>query len=241
MQVSKSLSAIVGVSFVIALTASATFPGIARGEASSPLSSAGPASPASVADSPATSIKAQPADNLDGAVKESKETLRRLNGAAGDMLHEVTRTEEIYNNGVPVGKNYGAISGSPMYQMDGGQTLQDAASHAVYLPPRPHWLNNSYDQLTDFQKKIVVDAADIKRILADPSCDSAVRAQGSVFYDIVGELGQDLSALKLDISVDVPVGAKINVSTHKIIDTISGLERVLDRIWKEAPKALKKK
>ena len=185
-------------------------------------------------------ITTAPAESLDSAIKEIHETLRRMSSAAGDMLHEVTRTEEVYNNGVPVGKNANPMALSPMYQMNGYQTLQDSLTHAVYLPPRPHWLKNSFDQLSDLQTKLLSDAKDIKTILASPDCDSATRAQGMVLGDISIELGNDLDGLKADISAQPLSGAKINVTSHKIIDTIGGMEKVADRVWKEAPRRLKK-
>jgi hypothetical protein len=236
---------------LMALTLTSVSPALA--DATAPGATAPGATPATAATATATttaasaaapasarSITTAPAESLDSAIKEIHETLRRMSSAAGDMLHEVTRTEEVYNNGVPVGKNANPMALSPMYQMNGYQTLQDSLTHAVYLPPRPHWLKNSFDQLSDLQTKLAADAKDIKEILANPDCDSATRAQGMVLGDISAELGRDLDGLKADISAQPLSGAKINVTSHKIIDTISGMEKVADRVWKEAPKRLKK-
>jgi hypothetical protein len=179
---------------------------------------------------------------FDEAYKELHETLRRMSQNVGDILHEVTRTEEVYNNGTPVGKSSNAaLTNSPMYNIYGGQTLQDAVTHAVYLPARPHWLKNSLDQLNQLQIKLAVDSTDMKKLLVESSSSSSDRAQSMVMSDIVAELGRDLTALQGDINAQPLSNAKINVTAHKIGDTISGLEKVAHRVWSEAPGALKKK
>jgi len=187
---------------------------------------------------PAAAAAAAPAsDNLETSLRELHESLRRMKGDVGDILHEVTRTQELYNNGVPVSSSPWA--NNPSYLISGGQVAVDSLSHAVYLPPRMHWLNNSLAQLLDLQSKVQAETANIGKILKSPACNSAVRAQGFVLSDVSGELGRDLGGLETVIREDQPSNAKINVTAHKIADTISGMERVGDRLWKEAPRGLK--
>jgi hypothetical protein len=179
------------------------------------------------------------ADNLETSLRELHESLRRMKGDVDDILREVTRTEQSFNNGVPVSSN--PWSQSPNYMINGGMAAQDALSHTVYLPPRLHWLNNSLAQMLDLKSKLQVETGNITKILASPDCNSATRSQGFVLSDITAELGRDIDGLEAVIRVDQPSNAKINVNAHKIGETISGMDRVGERLWKEAPRGLKSK
>jgi hypothetical protein len=176
-------------------------------------------------------------DNLETCLRELHESLRRMKGDVNDVLHEVSRTQDVYNNGVPVSSNPWA--NSPNYLISGGMVAQDSLSHAVYLPPRSHWLNNSMTQMLDLETKLETETANIGKLLKTPGCSSAVRAQGFVLSDITTELGQELGVLQAAISEEKLSNAKISVNAHKIADTISGMEGVGDRLWKEAPRGLK--
>jgi hypothetical protein len=182
-------------------------------------------------------VVASATDNLETSLRELHESLRRMKGDIDDILHEVTRTEQVYNNGVPVSSN--PWSQSPNYLINGGMVAQDALSHNVYLPPRTHWLDNSLAQLHDLQPKLQAETANITKLLGSPECNSATRAQGFVLSDITAELGKDLDGLQALIREEQPSNAKINVNAHKIVDTISGMDNVGDRLWKEAPRGLK--
>ncbi len=203
---------------------------------SSPATSASATSAASKAE-PASSASAPAADNLETSLRELHESLRRMKGDVDDILHEVTRTQEVYNNGVPVSSSPWA--NNPNYLISGGQVAVDSLSHAVYLPPRPHWLNNSLAQMLDLQAKVQAETANIGKILKSPACNSAVRAQGFVLSDVAGEIATDLGGLGTVIRENPPSNVIVKANANKVAEAISGMERVGDRLWKEAPRGLK--
>jgi len=183
---------------------------------------------------PATAAAQIP--NLTTSMSELKETLRRMKGDSEDILHEVTRTEQVMPNGVAVD----SFSNNVPPQLQGVNMVAiDAMSHDVYLPPRVHWLNNSLAQLLDLQSKLQAETAIVAKIVADPECSSGARAQGMVLGDITTGLGKDLGALEVLIRETPPKNANLNLAAHKIEDTLSGMEKVCDRLWKEAPRKLK--
>jgi len=189
---------------------------------------------------PAQSLEAPEAapDNIELSLREVHETLRRMKGCTDDILHEVSRTQQVYNNGVPVTTSPWQLN--PAY-MAMNMTAQDALSHNVYLPPRAHWLDNSLAQLRDLQSRLKAETANLSKLLQNPVCNSATRSQGFVMGDITLELAKDLDNLSALTKATPPSNAQINVATHKIIETISGLDKVGDRLWKEAPRGLKNK
>jgi hypothetical protein len=162
-----------------------------------------------------------------------------MKGDVGDIVHEVTRTQQVFPNGEPVSAN--PWSNNPNFNIYGGMVAQDAVSRVVYLPPRAHWLNNSLAQLSDLEAKLKEETANITKLLKLPACNSATRAQGFVLADVTIELGQDLDALEVLVHAEPIVNAQVNVAAHKIADTIAGMDRVGDRLWKEAPRGLKEK
>ena len=159
-----------------------------------------------------------------------------MKGDNGDILHEVTRTEAVMPNGVAEDRY---TNGIPPQIQGLAMTDMDAMSHDVYLPARPHWLNNSLAQLLDLQSKLQAETAILAKIMADPECNSGTRAQGMVLGDITTEVGKDLGALEVLIRATPPKNADINLAAHKIDETLSGMGKVCDRLWKEAPRKLK--
>ncbi|MBS1991149.1 MAG: hypothetical protein JSS83_11560 [Cyanobacteria bacterium SZAS LIN-3] len=190
----------------------------------------------SASPTPAASPAVAAPQNLSDCLAEIHETLRRMKGDSDDILHEVTRTQEVTRDGVAEDKTQRNMF--PTY-MGTTMTALDALSRDVLLPPRPHWLNNSFAQMLDLQSKLQAETANITRIVGDPECSSGARAQGMVLGDITSELSKDLGALEVLIRETPPKNAGINLAAHKIGDTISGMEKVCDRLWKEAPRKLK--
>jgi len=191
------------------------------------------ASPAVVPASPAASQQPQ---NLTTCMSELKETIRRMKGDSDDILHEVSRTQQVMPDGVAMDS---FSNGVPPQLQGMSMVALDSMSHDVYLPPRVHWLNNSLAQLLDLQSKVQAETAAIAKIMADPECSSGARAQGMVLSDISTELGKDLGAIEVLIRETPPKNANLNLAAHKIEDTLSGMEKVCDRIWKEAPRKFK--
>jgi hypothetical protein len=163
-----------------------------------------------------------------------------MKGDVDDILHEVTRTQEVFDNGTPVSATT-AITNSPTFNVLGGMTMIDATTHDVYRKPRPHWLDNSMSQLNDLQPTVQAETVMISKILGSPECNSAVRSQGFVLGDISTELGKDLTALQTVLHTEPLVNAKIVVMAQKVNGTIKGMYDVAARLWKEAPRDMKAK
>ncbi|MBS1994882.1 MAG: hypothetical protein JSS86_01170 [Cyanobacteria bacterium SZAS LIN-2] len=213
-----SLGLVLGQPQTLAADASSTAPAAAASP--TPAASPAPAAPQNFAD----------------CVAEVRETLRRMKGDNNDILHEVSRTEEVTPDGESADKLERNMF--PGY-MGTTMTAVDAISRDVLLPPRPHWLNNSFAQMLDLQSKLQADTTNIVKIVGAPDCSSGARAQGMVLGDITTELSKDLGALEVVIRETPPKNNSIKLAANKIGDTISGMEKVCDRLWKEAPRKLK--
>jgi hypothetical protein len=179
-------------------------------------------------------------DNLEESLRELHESLRRMKSDVDDILHEVTRTQEVFSNGAPVSGTT-AITNSPEFNVYGGMTELDAVTHSVYMKPRPHWLDNSMAQLNDVQPTVVAETKMISKILNSPECKSDVRAQGFVLGDISNNLAKDLADLQAVLHEQPLVNAKITVMAKKVNGTIQGMYDVAARLWKEAPRDMKAK
>lgn len=179
-------------------------------------------------------------DNLEESLRELHESLRRMKSDTDDILHEVTRTQEVFSNGAPVSSTT-AITNSPEFNVYGGMTELDAVTHSVYMKPRPHWLDNSMAQLNDVQPTVVTETKMISKILGSPECKSEVRAQGFVLGDISTNLAKDLADLQAALHEQPLVNAKITVMAKKVNGTIQGMYDVAARLWKEAPRDMKTK